>query len=188
MACRWAPHPGKFGLAARCGGSPRGYKKSWFRDLDSNQDTQLQRLMSYRLDDPGMAERNCSRGCQRAGRADKTVSGKNWRRGWDLDSLHPLKPRNLLILHSARNGENGRNAEARYTAGTWRGLPLPAKMVRSVETASSLLSSNPRALVRHCLYACAVCLPPLLRTAWTDFATSLTFRPVDSVPRLTGYL
>jgi hypothetical protein len=26
---------------------------SWFRDLDSNQDTQLQRLMSYRLDDPG---------------------------------------------------------------------------------------------------------------------------------------
>jgi hypothetical protein len=25
----------------------------WFRDLDSNQDTQLQRLMSYRLDDPG---------------------------------------------------------------------------------------------------------------------------------------
>jgi hypothetical protein len=28
--------------------------KKWFRDLDSNQDTQLQRLMSYRLDDPGM--------------------------------------------------------------------------------------------------------------------------------------
>src|SRR5713101_3861092 len=28
-------------------------KKDWFRDLDSNQDTQLQRLMSYRLDDPG---------------------------------------------------------------------------------------------------------------------------------------
>ena len=26
----------------------------WFRDLDSNQDTQLQRLMSYRLDDPGI--------------------------------------------------------------------------------------------------------------------------------------
>ena len=38
--------------------------KNWFRDLDSNQDTQLQRLMSYRLDDPGMAERNCSRGKQ----------------------------------------------------------------------------------------------------------------------------
>jgi hypothetical protein len=30
---------------------PQG--KDWFRDLDSNQDTQLQRLMSYRLDDPG---------------------------------------------------------------------------------------------------------------------------------------
>jgi hypothetical protein len=28
--------------------------KDWFRDLDSNQDTQLQRLMSYRLDDPGI--------------------------------------------------------------------------------------------------------------------------------------
>ena len=38
--------------------------KDWFRDLDSNQDTQLQRLMSYRLDDPGMARRNCSRGMQ----------------------------------------------------------------------------------------------------------------------------
>ena len=38
--------------------------KDWFRDLDSNQDTQLQRLMSYRLDDPGMAKRNCSRGMQ----------------------------------------------------------------------------------------------------------------------------
>jgi hypothetical protein len=40
--------------------------KSWFRDLDSNQDTQLQRLMSYRLDDPGIGPRivaelcNCS--------------------------------------------------------------------------------------------------------------------------------
>src|ERR1700687_4846513 len=39
-------------------------RKDWFRDLDSNQDTQLQRLMSYRLDDPGMAGRNCSRGMQ----------------------------------------------------------------------------------------------------------------------------
>lgn len=28
-------------------------KGEWFRDLDSNQDTQLQRLMSYQLDDPG---------------------------------------------------------------------------------------------------------------------------------------
>jgi hypothetical protein len=28
--------------------------KIWFRDLDSNQDTQLQRLMSYQLDDPGI--------------------------------------------------------------------------------------------------------------------------------------
>jgi hypothetical protein len=27
--------------------------KFWFRDVDSNHDTQLQRLMSYRLDDPG---------------------------------------------------------------------------------------------------------------------------------------
>ena len=29
--------------------------KRWFRDVDSNHDTQLQRLMSYRLDDPGAA-------------------------------------------------------------------------------------------------------------------------------------
>src|SRR5260370_42351947 len=31
--------------------------KFWFRDVDSNHDTQLQRLMSYRLDDPGSAPR-----------------------------------------------------------------------------------------------------------------------------------
>jgi hypothetical protein len=36
----------------RAGNSTR---TCWFRDLDSNQDTQLQRLMSYRLDDPGSA-------------------------------------------------------------------------------------------------------------------------------------
>ena len=30
-------------------------KQTWFRDVDSNHDTQLQRLMSYRLDDPGTA-------------------------------------------------------------------------------------------------------------------------------------
>src|SRR5216684_1549076 len=46
------------------GNSPTLYGKTWFRDLDSNQDTQLQRLMSYRLDDPGMGRRNCSRGMQ----------------------------------------------------------------------------------------------------------------------------
>jgi hypothetical protein len=28
----------------------------WFRDVDSNHDTQLQRLMSYRLDDPGTGD------------------------------------------------------------------------------------------------------------------------------------
>src|SRR5271167_772845 len=30
--------------------------RDWFRDVDSNHDTQLQRLMSYRLDDPGTAD------------------------------------------------------------------------------------------------------------------------------------
>src|SRR5260370_29831960 len=29
-------------------------RQTWFRDVDSNHDTQLQRLMSYRLDDPGI--------------------------------------------------------------------------------------------------------------------------------------
>jgi hypothetical protein len=28
-------------------------REIWFRDVDSNHDTQLQRLMSYQLDDPG---------------------------------------------------------------------------------------------------------------------------------------
>ena len=31
-------------------------EKNWFRDVDSNHDTQLQRLMSYQLDDPGNAK------------------------------------------------------------------------------------------------------------------------------------
>jgi hypothetical protein len=31
----------------------KGRGRVWFRDVDSNHDTQLQRLMSYRLDDPG---------------------------------------------------------------------------------------------------------------------------------------
>ena len=35
----------------------KGFGAGWFRDLDSNQDTQLQRLMSYRLDDPGIDSR-----------------------------------------------------------------------------------------------------------------------------------
>ena len=54
----------KLVLAARCARLAGRYGENWFRDLDSNQDTQLQRLMSYRLDDPGMAGRNCSRGMQ----------------------------------------------------------------------------------------------------------------------------
>ncbi len=40
--------------------------QSWFRDLDSNQDTQLQRLMSYRLDDPGIDSRIVAEPPQRA--------------------------------------------------------------------------------------------------------------------------
>jgi hypothetical protein len=40
--------------------------KNWFRDLDSNQDTQLQRLMSYRLDDPGIAQEIVAEGSKRA--------------------------------------------------------------------------------------------------------------------------
>jgi hypothetical protein len=45
---------------------PRYRGKIWFRDLDSNQDTQLQRLMSYRLDDPGRAGEIVAEGCKRA--------------------------------------------------------------------------------------------------------------------------
>ncbi len=48
------------------GDIPTLYGKDWFRDLDSNQDTQLQRLMSYRLDDPGMATEIVAEGCKRA--------------------------------------------------------------------------------------------------------------------------
>ena len=48
----------------------RERRKNWFRDLDSNQDTQLQRLMSYRLDDPGMAEEIVAEGCKHAQAAE----------------------------------------------------------------------------------------------------------------------
>src|SRR5260370_27597665 len=43
---------------------------------------------------------------------------QKWRRGWDSDSLHSLKPRNLLILQCARRCENARKAELRYKWGT----------------------------------------------------------------------
>jgi hypothetical protein len=33
-----------------------GQGRVWFRDLDSNQDSQLQRLMCYRLHYPGTAD------------------------------------------------------------------------------------------------------------------------------------
>src|SRR5258708_38421420 len=80
---RRQPHTvAKFGLAARCSGLARRYalryrgrEEKWFRDLDSNQDTQLQRLMSYRLDDPGIARRNCSRGMQAC---TDSVNGGLW--------------------------------------------------------------------------------------------------------------
>ena len=39
----------------RRGKGPDWQRTDWFRDVDSNHDTQLQRLMSYRLDDPGTA-------------------------------------------------------------------------------------------------------------------------------------
>ena len=64
-------------------------RKKWFRDLDSNQDTQLQRLMSYRLDDPGMAEEIVAEGCKGAQAVRQTerrtrkipapASGMEWR-------------------------------------------------------------------------------------------------------------
>ncbi len=44
----------------RCPGklarTTRAHGKVWLRGLDSNQDSQLQRLVSYQLDDPGIAD------------------------------------------------------------------------------------------------------------------------------------
>ena len=47
------------------------YAEKWFRDLDSNQDTQLQRLMSYQLDDPGVAFRSLAEESKGASRLVK---------------------------------------------------------------------------------------------------------------------
>jgi hypothetical protein len=52
----WQPLATLLFLGVKIAGGKRRLEpqgKDWFRDLDSNQDTQLQRLMSYRLDDPG---------------------------------------------------------------------------------------------------------------------------------------
>jgi hypothetical protein len=37
-------------------------REEWLRGMDSNHDNQLQRLVSYQLDDPGIDPQNCSRG------------------------------------------------------------------------------------------------------------------------------
>ena len=61
--------------------------EEWLRGMDSNHDSQLQRLVSYQLDDPGVDAQNCSRGLQAwtdgAGRNDVTAVKKS--RGKDSD-------------------------------------------------------------------------------------------------------
>ena len=49
------------------------WKKFWFRDVDSNHDTQLQRLMSYRLDDPGTGPNSVADACKCAQADGKNV-------------------------------------------------------------------------------------------------------------------
>jgi hypothetical protein len=44
-----------FSAACQLSRRYNGAGKIWFRDLDSNQDSQLQRLMCYRLHYPGTA-------------------------------------------------------------------------------------------------------------------------------------
>jgi hypothetical protein len=41
-----------------------------------------------------------------------------WRRGWDSNSLSPLNPRNLLILHSAGVATTAKFARVGYSLGT----------------------------------------------------------------------
>ena len=43
---------------------------------------------------------------------------EKWRRGWDSDSLHMKKRRNLLILRSARTQESATKAELTCKRGT----------------------------------------------------------------------
>ncbi len=52
---------------------PKG-REFWFRDVDSNHDTQLQRLMSYRLDDPGTGPNSVADARKRAHAAQSTDS------------------------------------------------------------------------------------------------------------------
>ena len=74
------------------------YGKGWFRDLDSNQDTQLQRLMSYRLDDPGSVANtvltSCRNDCLRVNR----VKLSNFRAEFWGVIRHSIK----LALHKIR--------------------------------------------------------------------------------------
>ena len=41
-------------------------RRNWLRGLDSNQDSQLQRLVSYQLDDPGTDDRSVAEARKRA--------------------------------------------------------------------------------------------------------------------------
>ena len=67
--------------------------EKWFRDLDSNQDTQLQRLMSYQLDDPGSAVRSLaeeSKGASRRRGNKETGRQRIWRRWQALCAGRPF--------------------------------------------------------------------------------------------------
>jgi hypothetical protein len=57
----------------------KGQGRDWFRDLDSNQDSQLQRLMCYRLHYPGTADNSLAeeKECAKPGNVrGGTVSAK----------------------------------------------------------------------------------------------------------------
>jgi PadR family transcriptional regulator, regulatory protein PadR len=65
-----------------------GTRRAWFRDLDSNQDTQLQRLMSYQLDDPGMLEEIVAEDASRAERVSGAIAkNSHVLSGWFLWTL-----------------------------------------------------------------------------------------------------
>src|SRR6266404_9710394 len=93
------------GLARRYTGRYRGCGEKWFRDLDSNQDTQLQRLMSYRLDDPGNAFKSLhwrGRCCNLVQRCPRFVPVFFEERGELLASFkHILLRRNVVAFEDA---------------------------------------------------------------------------------------
>ena len=92
---RFNVNPHSSGLRAPCIGASA---ESWLRGLDSNQNNQLQRLMSYQLDDPGVVEGATLTSCRSLCLWVKRVNyGKFWSK-----TRRKIRDSRKLVQHEIR--------------------------------------------------------------------------------------